>query len=80
MSNGSKIRASGGVRRETQNQRTEQHSLQGTSGIFVSLVNCFGYFLESHDDVFHTIYFVSFLHDVLNLFLGLHQTLSQTMD
>ena len=34
----------------------------------------------SHDDVFHTIHFVSFLHDVLNLFLGLHQTLSQTMD
>ena len=35
---------------------------------------------ESHDDVFHTIHFVSFFHDVLNLFLGLHQTLSQTMD
>ena len=35
---------------------------------------------ESHDDVFHTIHFVSFFHDVLNLFLGLHQTLSRTMD
>ena len=34
----------------------------------------------SHDDVFHTIYFVSFFYDVLNSFLGLHQTLSQTMD
>ena len=34
----------------------------------------------SHEDIFHIAYFVSFLHDVLNLFLGLHQTLSQTMD
>ena len=34
----------------------------------------------SHDDVFHTIYFVSFFYDVLNSFLGLNQTLSQTMD
>ena len=38
------------------------------------------FFFGSHDDVFHNIHFVSFLHDVLNLFLGLHQTLSQTMD
>ena len=36
--------------------------------------------LGSHEDVLHITYFVSFLHDVLNLFLGLHQTLSQTMD
>ena len=35
---------------------------------------------ESHDDVFHTIHFVAFFYDVLNSFLGLHQTLSQTMD
>ena len=34
----------------------------------------------SYEDVLHTLYFVSFLHDVLNSFLGLHQTLSQTMD
>ena len=34
----------------------------------------------SHEDVIHITYFGSFLHDVLNLFLGLHQTLSQTMD
>ena len=33
-----------------------------------------------YDGVFHTLYFVSLLHDVLNSLLGLHQTLSQTMD
>ena len=45
---------------------------------------CIGFhFLDifgSHDDVFRTIHFVSFFHDVLNLFLGLYKTLSQTMD
>ena len=67
------------MRRETRNLRAEQHSLQGTSGIlyhFSIVLDIFG----SHDDVFHTIHFVSFFHDVLNLFLGLYQTLSQTMD
>ena len=34
----------------------------------------------SDDDVFETRHFVLFFHDVLDLFLGLHQTLSQTMD
>ena len=34
----------------------------------------------SHEDVIHITYFVVFFHDVLNSFLGLHQTLSQTMD
>ena len=38
------------------------------------------YYLGYYDDVFDTIHFVIFLHDVLDLFLGLHQTLSQTMD
>ena len=33
-----------------------------------------------YDGVLHTLYFFYFLHDVLNSFLGLHQTLSQTMD
>ena len=33
-----------------------------------------------YDGVLHTLYFVYFLHDVLNSFLGLHQTLSQPMD
>ena len=52
----------------------------------ISLDFCIGFFLivliilGSHEDVLHITYFVSFLHDVLNLFLGLHQTLSQTMD
>ena len=34
----------------------------------------------SHEDILDIAYFVSFLHDVLSLFLGLHQTLLQTMD
>ena len=38
------LRVSGGVRRETRNWRTEQHSLRGTSWNFVSLINCFRYF------------------------------------
>ena len=38
------------------------------------------YYLGYYDDVFETRHFVLFFHDVLDLFLGLHQTLSQTMD
>ena len=38
------------------------------------------YYLGYDDDVLDTRHFVLFVHDVLNLFLGLHQTLSQTMD
>ena len=38
------------------------------------------YYLGYDDDVFEIRYFVLFFHDVLDLFLGLHQTLSQTMD
>ena len=38
------------------------------------------YYLGYYDDVFDTRHFVLFFHDVLDLFLGLHRTLSQTMD
>ena len=38
------------------------------------------YYLGYDDDVFEIRYIVLFFHDVLDLFLGLHQTLSQTMD
>ena len=38
------------------------------------------YYLGYDDDVLDTRHFVLFVHDVLDLFLGLHQTLSQTMD
>ena len=57
-----------------------QHRLQGSSWIFVLVFLYCLIIFGSHDEVLHIIYFVSFLHDVLNLFLGLHQTLSQTMD
>ena len=38
------------------------------------------YYLGYDDDVLDTRHFVLFVHDVRDLFLGLHQTLSQTMD
>ena len=38
------------------------------------------YYLGYYDDVFDTRHFVLFFHDVLDIFLGLHRTLSQTMD
>ena len=38
------------------------------------------YYLGYDDDVFEIRYIVLFFHDVLDLFLGLHQTLSPTMD
>ena len=38
------------------------------------------YYLGYYDDVLGTRHFVLFFYDVLDLFLGLHQTLSQTMD
>ena len=56
--------------------QTSRISLDFCIGFFFIVLIIFG----SHEDVIHITYFVSFLHDVLNLFLGLHQTLSQTMD
>ena len=44
--------------------------------VFLIVLIIFG----SHEDILHFAYFVSLFHDVLNSFLGLHQTLSQTMD
>ena len=68
------------VRPETQNFRTCNTDFKDLFGFlywfFFIVLIIFG----SHEDVIHITYFVSFLHDVLNLFLGLHQTLSQTMD
>ena len=51
-----------------------------TLRIFLDFCIGFSYCFGSYDGVLHTLYFVSFYHDVLSLFLGLHQTLSQTMD
>ena len=68
------------VRPETLNLRTCNTDFKDLFGFlywfFFIVLIIFG----SHEDVIHITYFVSFLHDVLNLFLGLHQTLSQTMD
>ena len=74
-----KFRASGSVRREARNFRACNTDFKELLGFLYCFLNCFDYF-GSHDDVFHTIYFVSFFHDVLNPFLGLYQTFSQTMD
>ena len=55
----------------------EDPDFERVPGIFTAFqfFDIFGYY----DDVFDTRYFVLFFHDVLDLFLGLHQTLSQTM-
>ena len=68
------------VRPETRIWRTCNTDLKNILGflywiLFICLI-IFG----SYDDVLHILYFVSLFHDVLNSFLGLHQTLSQTMD
>ena len=68
------------VRPETRIGRTCNTYLKNILGflywiLFICLI-IFG----SYDDVLHILYFVSLFHDVLNSFLGLHQTLSQTMD
>ena len=79
MTNGSEIRASGSVRPEAMNSRAEQHSLRESAWDLYRF-SFFGYFFAYYDDVFETRHFVISFHDVLDLFLGLHQTLSQTMD
>ena len=68
------------VRPETRIWRTCNTDLKNILGflywiLFICLI-IFG----SYEDVLHILYFVSLFHDVLNSFLGLHQTLSQTMD
>ena len=68
------------VRPETQIWRTCNTDLKNILGIlYWILVICLIIF-GSYEDVLHILYFVSLFHDVLNSFLGLHQTLSQTMD
>ena len=74
------FRALKNVRPETRIWRTCNTDLKNILGflywiLFICLI-IFG----SYDDVLHILYFVSLFHDVLNSFLGLHQTLSQTMD
>ena len=69
-------RTCGGRHENRDQSNTAFKELLGILYHFSIVLDIFG----SHDDVFHTIHFVSFLHDVLSLFLGLHQTLSQTMD
>ena len=68
------------VRPEIRNLRTcntdFKHLLGFLYWFFFIVLIIFG----SHENILHITYFVSFLHDVLSLFLGLHQTLSQTMD
>ena len=74
------FRASKNVRPEIRNWRTYNTDFKDLLGFLYWFFLIVLIILGSHEDVLHTTYFVSFLHDVLNLFLGLHQTLSQTMD
>ena len=69
-------RTCGGRHENREQSNTAFKELLGILYHFSIVLDIFG----SHDDVFHSIYFVSFLHDVLNLFLGLRKTLSQTID
>ena len=80
MPDGSKIRESG--RRTTRGTDFQSQRIQTSRECpgFVPLSIFVRYYLGYDDDVFDTRYFVLFIHDVLDLFLGLHQTLSQTMD
>ena len=68
------------VRPEIRNFRTCNTDFKDLLGFLYWFFLIVLIILGSHEDVLHITYFVSFLHDVLNLFLGLHQTLSQTMD
>ena len=80
MPDGSKIRASGGVRTEARISRSRGSRLRESARDLYRFPFFVRYYLGYDDDVFDTRYFVLFIHDVLDLFLGLHQTLSQTMD
>ena len=76
LKNSGHWRTCGGRHENREQSNTTFKELLGILYHFSIVLDIFG----SHYDVFHTIHFVSFLHDVLNSFLGLHQTLSQTMD
>ena len=73
-------RASKNVRPERRIWRTCNTDFENIFGflywffLFVLII------VGSHEDILDIAYFVSFLHVVLSLFLGLHQTLLQTMD
>ena len=60
-------------------QEPEDPDFERVPGIFTAF-HFVRYYLGYYDDLFDTRHFVLFFHDVLDLFLGLHQTLSQTMD
>ena len=68
------------VRQETRNWRPANTDWRILLGFLYWILFIYLVIFGLYDGVFHTLYFVSLLHDVLNSFLGLHQTLSQTMD
>ena len=80
MPDGSEIRASGNVRTEARISRARGSRLRESARDLYRFPFFVRYYLGYDDDVFDTRYLVLFIHDVLDLFLGLHQTLSQTMD
>ena len=69
-----------GVRPETRNWRPANTDWRILLGFLYWILFIYLVIFGLYDGVFHTLYFVSLLHDVLNSLLGLHQTLSQTMD
>ena len=69
-----------GVRPETRNWRPANTDWRILLGFLYRILFIYLVIFGLYDGVFHTLYFISLLHDVLNSLLGLHQTLSQTMD
>ena len=71
-----------GIRRRTRKSTVFQSILTQNSrkcpGFILFLI--VRYYLRHEDDVFDTRHLDLFFHDVLDFFLGLHQTLSHTMD
>ena len=80
MPDGSEFRASGSVRAEARISRARGSRLRESARDLYCFPFFIGYYLGYDDDVFDTRHSVLFVHDVLDLFLGLHKTLSQTMD
>ena len=73
------MRASGGVREKARNSRADRERLRGSARDLYRF-SFVRYYFGYEVDVFNTRHLDRFFHDVLDLFLGLHQTLSHTMD
>ena len=80
MPDGSEFKAKGEAYDQRHGfQELEDPDFEGLPGIRTASIFCY-ILLRIFEDVFDARHFALFFHDVLDLFLGLHQTLSRTMD